>query len=563
MELTNSYQVLLSHTIVSKVIFYLEGKVDSQDQDANASTVTYRTKIVVSGSGNYYESYGISSYINGDQKSIGHETYSTGTTVLQTKTVTYTHNNDGSYSGTVTTRYACNYGSSLSTTSVAFDLPTIERGATISSIDKQIIGEAFTITINNPLSMTYDISWADSTGNVTGTMSGLTDTIPYTVLNYLPYNKSASITFTIISTDGTNTITSQQTFEFTADSDDANVQPSVITINSYAPTTGLSRYASGYSACAVDYDITGLTGAYNSYIVVVQVVLDGYVVSADMAPTVGNYTYTSPVLSEGSHTIVIRAMDSRGIYETETISITVEAYSPPTFAGSIERDTTTTTDINVDGVITYSSLSGYNSVTWSVTNGSTTATGSGGTVNTALSNSLNNQSYTVELTMTDGITSTTYTVEVPTAEYIMVLERYTFGTGGYPTHKGTSSQFVNDLQGMTYLEDLEVNVTTGSGVISRTSGGTVTDTYHKVGQIVHMGIHATNSSSVSSGSNFFVGTLDSSMLPSEYVTSVAYTSALTAVLTIDTSGNVIIRNASASSMASGRNLYFGFTYIVA
>lgn len=243
------------------------------------------------------------------------------------------HNADGTKSVTISARangYAATYGTSSNalssgdcTASATVTLDTIPRASTATLSSASITaGNSITVNITPAAANTFnhDVKWTLGANQISvnlpvGTNSH-TVTIPTSWCNSFPNANSSSVSCTVQTKQGNNTI--------------GGLITKVFTLNVPAYTPSLSVSLAGQSLLSGEYVATksrvvGTVTASSMYgaSVSVKAVLDGktYQVSAG--------SWTSSVLAEGTFNIVTTLTDSRGKTATDTKSITVRAYSPP------------------------------------------------------------------------------------------------------------------------------------------------------------------------------------------------------------------------------------------
>lgn len=151
-ELSTSYKTLRSATVnsASKCIFKLEAKISSTNLDTRTATVTFRTTL----SSTYmFEATSAYSYINGTKGSSKHPDFgnSGGSMTLQSLNVVYTYADDGTFSGSATSKFVTSYGTDISQGSSAFTLPAIDPAVNVS-IEPNLLSpanELMTISIQS------------------------------------------------------------------------------------------------------------------------------------------------------------------------------------------------------------------------------------------------------------------------------------------------------------------------------------------------------------------------------------------------------------------------------
>ena len=151
----------------------------------------------------------------------------------------------------------------------------------------------------------------------------------------------------------------------------------------------------------------------------------------------------------------------------------------------------------------------------------------------------------------------------------MVIGRYndaTYGPlviGDGSSDAATSNCLVVDWEGYVWHKgDGLIDV---KNVIINTSATVVTAKMYIHGNIAQLFLEIKNTSSVSAGDNVFTGAIydqyDIAKVPALYVTGVGYYGAHAIIGRIDTSGNIVIRNASSSAVTLSSNVNLSFTYI--
>ena len=106
-------------------------------------------------------------------------------------------------------------------------------------------------------------------------------------------------------------------------------------------------------------------------------------------------------------------------------------------------------------------------------------------------------------------------------------------------------------------------IISASPTITRTSGGTITYVdYKRTGNVAMLYITLQNSSSVASGANVFVGTLEDGYRPVTHARGCGYYGAHSIIGQIGSDGAIIIRNASSTAVTLSSNVGLTFTYII-
>lgn len=140
---------------------------------------------------------------------------------------------------------------------------------------------------------------------------------------------------------------------------------------------------------------------------------------------------------------------------------------------------------------------------------------------------------------------------------------YPFVVGNGSQAMGNSNAFTVDWDGYVWHQnDGLIDV---KNVIINPSATVVTAKMYIHGNIAQLFLEIKNTSSVSAGDNVFTGAIydqyDIAKVPALYVTGVGYYGAHAIIGRIDTSGNIVIRNASSSAVTLSSNVNLSFTYI--
>lgn len=111
----------------------------------------------------------------------------------------------------------------------------------------------------------------------------------------------------------------------------------------------------------------------------------------------------------------------------------------------------------------------------------------------------------------------------------------------------------------------KLTVTTPSISITASTGTLVSSQIRKYGNIVQMNVVFRNTASVASGSNIFVGTINTTALrPVVAITSGSYYGNHAVIVSVGTGGVITVRNASPTAITIGASNQgnVAFTYIV-
>ena len=312
--------------------------VDSQSVANNTSTVTAKVQLVSTGSSytiNSTASKSGSLTINGTKYSFSFTAALSGnqTKTLYTKTVTVSHNADGtktcSFSATCginVTLSGTYYGNVTASGSGTFD--TIARASTISSVTSSVSvtgSNAVTVSISRKASSfthTVVFSFGSYSNTQTGIGTSASYTIPQSWLNAIPNATSGTAKVTVTTYSGSTKIGSAVSASFTL-TVPATVVPTISAVSLSEAVSGLAAkfgaYVQNKSQIAVKITAAGaLSSTIKSYKTTIQGV---------------NYTaasFTSGVLkNSGTSTVTITVTDSRGRTASTTRSITVTAYAAP------------------------------------------------------------------------------------------------------------------------------------------------------------------------------------------------------------------------------------------
>lgn len=334
-------------------------------------------------------------------------------------TITVTHNDDGTYSGTVSGSFTTNasdtYTLKSGSASVDMVLPTIPRATTPTISSTTItMGSSATITLT-PASSTFKHKLKYSFGGVANLTSGLsigsdfsvsgistlTFTPPTSLGEYIPTSMSGQAIITCTTYDETN-------------NQIGDPKEITITVNvpEYTPTVSIAIkgnnlldgvYVQGKSTAT--YTITA-SGAYGSTIQAYSSTLDNVTYSGS--------SFTTGLLSNGTKVLVATVVDSRGKAVTiNASSIYVEPYSIPSITlFTAERGSDETTVIaKVVGNI--ASCGGKNTSTITITlNNETKTVASGESVTfTGIDTDL---TYTIVANIADAYTNVSKNISIST-----------------------------------------------------------------------------------------------------------------------------------------------------
>ena len=365
----------------------------TQNTSANTSTVTVALKLI-----NHYALYATAmsgSYISvgGSKtnytKSISYGGSTTTSTTLATKTVTVTHNSNGTATCNIAGTFVMNgtyRGYSVGTMSVnqTITLPTIPRSSSLTVPATINTGGTLSGTVT-PSSSAFNHKVYLKTGSTTRSTISLaagtktfSDVIEH---SWFPSSTSGTLTVILETYNGTTLVAS------TSKSVTANVPTSIVPSVS-ALTAAVVDGKSGYyvqNKSKVTLTATATAGSGAS--------IKSYAFSGtNMSASGTAASATSSVLQySGAKTYTVTVTDTRGRTASKNVSITVQPYAAPTISSiSVQRCTSNGT-IDENGTYayvtvnsSYSTLNGANTRTVVLTNNANgTATTVQGTTNTS------------------------------------------------------------------------------------------------------------------------------------------------------------------------------------
>lgn len=306
----------------------------TQNTTANTSTVTAKLQLV-----SHYALYATAlsgSYISvGGSRtdystSISYGGSSTTTTVLATKTVTVSHNSNGTATCNLSGAFVMNgtyrgYSVGTMTVSSTITLPTIPRASGLTVPTSVNTGAALSGTVSpSSTSFNHKVELKiGSTVKQTITLATGTNTFSATIPHsWLPSSTSATISVVLSTYSGTTFIAS------TTKNVTANVPTSVVP--SISALTAVSSVTSGTFAnlyvqgkTTAKFTVTATAGSGSS--------IASYTYSGSgINTTVATNTATTSVLqATGAQTYTVSVKDARGRTASKTVSITVYQYAPP------------------------------------------------------------------------------------------------------------------------------------------------------------------------------------------------------------------------------------------
>ena len=431
---------------------------------------------------------------------------STGTHLLGTVTQTVSHASDGSKSLDMSAVFyiratlSGTYYESI-TASANITLDSIARASTVSA-SNVAMGSATTIAISRASSsFTHTLTY--TFGNTTGTIATKTTAISVswtpslTLANQIPKAVTGTCTITCTTYNGNTSIGSKTcTLTLTVPS---SVKPTITSltaarVDGAVPSTW-GIYVQTKSKATLT--INGAAGSYGSTISSYSITGGGYTSTASSLTT--GFLNTS-----GTVTFTATVTDSRGrVSAAATVSISVVAYSPPSFASYLSQRCLSTGTVDDDGTYirglvsySYASCSSRNTITRATyykkasdtawTNASTAF--SSGTAFTFGGGKISTEtSYDIKYTLTDAFTTIAIQDIVSTAAVVMDFKR-----GGKGVAVGKVSEVDNAFE---VAEDWDVRV---YGKLLKDYIQSFIKTMYPVGSI-YMSVNATNPSTYFGG----------------------------------------------------------------
>lgn len=413
----------------------LSWSLSSQSVENNQSTLSWSITGAGSASG-WVMTGGFKAIINGTT------VYSTSTdtriqlyngTSVASGTTKITHNADGTKSFSLSIEAGVYTYAVSVTASGTHTLDTIPRASTVSATNTNL-NSASTITITRASSSfthTLTYSFGSTTGTIVSktTSTSVSWTPALTLANQIPNAVSGTCTITCDTYNGSTKIGSKTcTLTLTVP---ASVKPTMTSVTATRVDGDVPAawaiYVQNKSKATVK--INGAAGAYGSTISSYSISGGGY------SSTASSFT-TGFLTTSGTITFTAKVTDSRGrVSDAATVSISVVAYSAPSFTSYLSQRATSAGTVNDDGTYirglisySYASCSSKNTVTratyykksssssWTNANKSfssgTAFTFGGGAISTE-------SSYDVKYTITDAFTTVTIIDMVSTASVLM------------------------------------------------------------------------------------------------------------------------------------------------
>lgn len=431
---------------------------------------------------------------------------STGTHLLGTVTQTVTHDSDGSKSISMSSVFyiqatlSGTYYDSISA-SATVTLDTIPRASSVSATSVNM-GSASTITITRASSsFTHTLTYAF--GSTTGTIATKTTstsvswTPALTLANQIPNALTGTCTITCATYNGSTKIGSKTcTLTLTVPS---SVKPTLTSLTATRVDGDVPSTWGIYvqTKSKVTLTINGAAGSYGSTISAYSITGGGF------TSTASSFT-TGFLNTSGTITFTATVTDSRGrVSSSATVSITVQAYSPPSFTSYLSQRCTSAGTEDDEGTyvrglvsFSYSTCNSNNTVTGAIQYKQSSATSwtsagvafSSGTAVVFGGGSISTEtSYDIKYTLTDAFTSVSIQDIVSTAAVVM-----DFKAGG----KGVAVGKVSETDNMFEVsEDWDVKV---YGKLLKDYIQSLTSAIYPVGSI-YMSVSSTNPSTYFGG----------------------------------------------------------------
>ena len=431
---------------------------------------------------------------------------STGSHLLGTVSQTVNHASDGSKSLTISavfniraTLSGTYYGSITASATITLD--SIPRASSVSAANATM-GSATSISISRASSsfthtLTYTFGSATGTIVTKTTATSVSWTPPVSLASQIPKAVTGTCTITCTTYNGSTNIGSKTcTLTLTVP---ASVKPTITSLTAARVDGDVPSSWGIYvqTKSKAKLTINGASGSYGSTITAYSISGGGYTTTAS--------SFTTGFLnSSGTITFSATVTDSRGrTSAAATVSITVQAYAPPTFQSYLSQRCLSSGTINEDGTyirglltFQFSSCGGKNTVSGSIkykrttvstweavsaafTSGAAVVFGSGG-ISTEYS-------YDVQYTLTDAFSSVSIQDIISTAAVVM-----DFKQGGKGVAVGKVAEKDNCFE---VSEDWDVRV---YGKLLKDYIESFSKAIYPVGSI-YMSVNATNPSAYFGG----------------------------------------------------------------
>lgn len=474
---------------------------------ANTSTVTAKAYLVNDWSLSIYGRSDNSITINGTAQIYESPAVNgTGTHLLGTVTQTVNHNSDGTKSLTMSAVFyiratlSGTYYESI-TASANITLDSIARASSVST-PNATMGSATAIAISRASSsfthtLTYTFGTAAGTIATKTTSTSVSWTPPLSLASQIPKAVTGTCTVTCTTYNGSTKIGSKTcTLTLTVP---ASIKPTITSLTAARVDGAVPGTWGIYvqTKSKATLTINGAAGSYGSTISSYSITGGGY------TSTASSFT-TGFLNTSGTVTFTATVTDSRGrVSAAATVSISVVAYSPPSFASYLSQRCLSNGTVNDDGTYirglvsySYASCSSKNTITratyykkasdtaWTNANAAfssgTAFTFGGGNISTETS-------YDIKYTLTDAFTTIAIQDIVSTAAVVMDFKR-----GGKGVAVGKVSEKDNTFE---VAEDWDVRV---YGKLLKDYIQSFIKTLYPVGSI-YMSVNATNPSAYFGG----------------------------------------------------------------
>ncbi len=474
---------------------------------ANTSTVTAKAYLVNDWSLSIYGRSDNSITINGTAQIYESPAVNgTGTHLLGTVTQTVNHNSDGTKSLAMSAVFyiratlSGTYYESI-TASANITLDSIARASSVST-PNATMGSATAIAISRASSsfthtLTYTFGTAAGTIATKTTSTSVSWTPPLSLASQIPKAVTGTCTVTCTTYNGSTKIGSKTcTLTLTVP---ASIKPTITSLTAARVDGAVPGTWGIYvqTKSKATLTINGAAGSYGSTISSYSITGGGY------TSTASSFT-TGFLNTSGMVTFTATVTDSRGrVSAAATVSISVVAYSPPSFASYLSQRCLSNGTVNDDGTYirglvsySYASCSSKNTITratyykkasdtaWTNANAAfssgTAFTFGGGNISTETS-------YDIKYTLTDAFTTIAIQDIVSTAAVVMDFKR-----GGKGVAVGKVSEKDNTFE---VAEDWDVRV---YGKLLKDYIQSFIKTLYPVGSI-YMSVNATNPSAYFGG----------------------------------------------------------------
>ena len=479
----------------------------TKNVSANTSTITCKMYLVNDWSLSINSRSDNTTTIAGTSKTYSSPSISsTGTHSLGTVSQTVTHDSDGSKSITIKSVFylratlSGTYYESI-TASATVTLDSIPRASSVSASNVNM-GSATTITITRASSsfthtLTYSFGGTSGTIATKTTSTSVSWTPALSLANQIPNALTGTCTITCETYNGSTKIGSKTcTLTLTVPS---SVKPTITSLTATRVNGDVPSAWGIYvqTKSKVTLTVNGAAGSYGSTISSYSITGGGF------SSTSSSFT-TGFLNTSGTITFTATVTDSRGrVSSAATVSITVQAYSPPSFTNyssqrCISGGTVSDEGTYVKGLVSfsYSSCTSKNTIAGSIQYKKSSATSwtsagvafSSGTAVVFGGGAISTEtSYDIKYTLTDAFTSVSIQDIVSTASVVM-----DFKAGG----KGVAVGKVAETDNMFEVsEDWDVKV---YGKLLKDYIQQFSSAIYPVGSI-YMSVNATNPSTYFGG----------------------------------------------------------------